>query len=459
MNIEELFCGVGMVVDDQIYNEESKDGILPIVKALEQKGFPLAKYDNIPDVDALSLCRCSFLLLDWELVSLSDEGSIPIQIPDELSKDKERELINFLKEVLSECYFPIFIFSNKEEMFLKERLKANGIKIEEDNLPIFIKHKEDIVNGGNVKVFETIREWVYRMPSIYILKVWENAVERAKVKTFKEFSKTKYWPSILWTAANNDGVNPQAEIMDVITQNVLGRMLPLSIDREQIEEEAGVHPPHEDILRVLVAQRLDSHPSKELPQTGDIYYLEDEQYYINIRPSCDCVIRPCNPDPDIYLVCCQEIEKVKSVYSKKNGNFCEKINEAIIGPLMDNRFYSFNFFNLYIKKYSELKDKKVGRVLPPFIRHITERYAQYIQRQGLPRIPNEAILGSKPASPENDPNFEESKEIGEKGSFGCLRPLKRCLVIFFNNIRVKCLSLCHNKYHATKGERGNGNHI
>ena len=41
MNIEELFSGIGMVVDDQVYNQDSSDKIIRIVENLESKGFPL----------------------------------------------------------------------------------------------------------------------------------------------------------------------------------------------------------------------------------------------------------------------------------------------------------------------------------------------------------------------------------------------------------------------------------
>ena len=47
--------------------------------------------------------------------------------------------------------------------------------------------------------------------------------------------------------------------------------------------------------------------------------------------------------------------------------------------------------NSYLKLYSDVKENKKGRILQPFIRHITERYALYIQRQALPRIPSQAI--------------------------------------------------------------------
>jgi len=58
---------------------------------------------------------------------------------------------------------------------------------------------------------------------------------------------------------------------------------------------------------------------------------------------------------------------------------------------------SFNYFgNFYriivIAKLSEYRDSRKGRIQHPFITRIIQKYGLYIQRQGLPRIPLEAIF-------------------------------------------------------------------
>lgn len=98
--------------------------------------------------------------------------------------------------------------------------------------------------------------------------------------------------------------------------------------------------------------------------------------------------------------------QAKGLFDPKYGNFKEHNNEAIIGPLMKNKFYAFKFQELIVKKYKDVKKYKIGRILPPFIRHITERYALYLQRQALPRIPNQAIgisLESVPTESQEEP--------------------------------------------------------
>lgn len=421
MNIDELFSGIGMVVDDHVFSEEHSDRIVQIVKHFEKRGYPLVKYDSVPKIKTINLRKFSFILLDWELVTTEDDFGIPIQGMQEAQKQAKTELITFIQEILEVCYVPIFIFSNKSNT-IKSELKRNKIDIEKDNLPIFIKDKADLTNDENVKVMEVINNWIDNMPSIYVLKTWDNAIEKAKVHTFKQLASSKYWPLVIWQTADKDSVDPNDELLDVLTQNIFGRMQPLSIDQTQLLKVGDVKPTQKEILNVLQAQRLDSSPNKEYSITGDIYKLEDKNYYLNIRPTCDCVGRKepqCDSCKKNNCIECPDVNKVylikgtvltnsqaENFFNFTYGNFKEQNNEAIIGPLMNNKFYTFKFKELIVKKYKDVETYKIGRILPPFIRHITERYALYLQRQALPRIPNQAInisLESVPTESQEKP--------------------------------------------------------
>lgn len=421
MNIEELFSGVGMVIDDQVFNLESSDKIIRIVENLENKGFPLAKYDNIPSVNGRNLAKLSFILLDWELISLNDESGNPIPLASELEKSTRTSLLQFIKDILENCYLPIFIFSNSAVREIKNELKKQKINI--DKFPIFIKNKAEIVENGEVKVMEIIRDWIDNTPSIYVLKEWENAISLAKIKALQSLSTTKNWPLVIWEAANADSVNPNEELLDVLTQNIFGLMQPLSIDQEQLLKVGEMKSTKDEVLNVLQAQRVDLNPNKESSLIGDIYKFSGNKYFLNIRPTCDCVGRrnpkceeckdknciECTDANKVYLISLDSLtnSKVKELFNDKYGIFNEHNNEAILGPLMNNKFYRFKFQEIIIKKYDDIKDFKIGRILQPFIRHITERYALYIQRQALPRIPNQAVLDVPKELPLNE-NQEES---------------------------------------------------
>lgn len=287
---------------------------------------------------------------------------------------------------------------------IKSKLQNNKINV--DDAPIFIKSKSDIISDGNVKVMEVISAWIDKMPSIYVLKVWDKALEIAKIHTFQQLGNTKYWPLAIWKTAEDDSVNPNEELLDVLTQNIFERMQPISIEKGQLFKIGEMKSTKDEVLNVLRAQRLEANPSKESSMTGDIYKI-GRKYYLNIRPTCDCVGRKeqectkcekqncieCSNANKVYLIKFEALKQkeINELFEHKYGIFKERNNEAILGPLMDNKFYRFKFQEITVKLYSEVKESKRARILQPFIRHITERYALYIQRQALPRIPSQAI--------------------------------------------------------------------
>ena len=72
----------------------------------------------------------------------------------------------------------------------------------------------------------------------------------------------------------------------------------------------------------------------------------------------------------------------------------EKINHAVVAFLDDGKIIEFKFSDFEIKEWDDIKDSRVGRLLPPYINRIQQRYSLYMQRQGLPRIPDDAIFPS-----------------------------------------------------------------
>lgn len=383
-----MFQGPGLVIDDKVF-DDSGDCIVRIVSYLESLGYPLAKYDSVLDLKGENCMSFSFILLDWELVSVTDEAGLPIQGAEVAAQSAKDGLVKLLKEVLEKCYLPIFIFSNSAPKDIERELRKNGVDIKSGQLPILIEHKANLVSDQGVLLMGKIRDWVDKMPSIYVLKEWENALGQAKTHTFKSLANTHSWPVIMWNAAHDDHVPESEEMMELLTQNVFGRMHPVSIEKDQLDKDDALDSNIESLLDVLSVQRFDGRVNKETSTTGDFYKI-GSKYYVNIRPACDCVAR--GKDTNVYLVEAQQMTKsVKDLFLSEYGNFTEKNNEAILGPLYKKKFYRILFHSTTIWAYDRVKDGKVGRILPPFIRHITERYGLYIQRQALPRIPLEVF--------------------------------------------------------------------
>lgn len=124
MKNENLFKGIGMVVDDQVNSGEDK-AIDGIVKYLENDNhLPLVKYEDLPDnIESICFSSLSFLLLDWELNTLVVDGS---PIPDATLKvQNARDNVEFIKQVVAKVVIPIFIFSNEDVNSIKNTLSQN----------------------------------------------------------------------------------------------------------------------------------------------------------------------------------------------------------------------------------------------------------------------------------------------------------------------------------------------
>ena len=107
MKNENLFKGIGMVVDDQVNSGKDK-AIDGIVKYLENDNhLPLVKYEDLPDnIESICFSSLSFLLLDWELNTLVNVDDSPIPIAT-LKAQNARDNVDFIKQVVAKVVIPI----------------------------------------------------------------------------------------------------------------------------------------------------------------------------------------------------------------------------------------------------------------------------------------------------------------------------------------------------------------
>ncbi len=411
MNIEELFAGIGVVIDDQVYNKDANsDRIVTIVKQLEEeKHFPLVKYADFPSAEKLrKMGNVSFLLLDWEIDNrenvLGDNG-LKVNMPDSLKQSNKQEVIKIVQTFLQNNLAPVFIFSNQDTSTIKKDLKK--AKIDLTKSPVFVESKSNLVGEG--ELFKKIGDWVNAVSGVYVAKVWENAFNRAKNQFFAEMAtNTSHWPKSLFQTAVDDTVSPGEEITHAVSRNIISRMFPITIDHEQIGKDHNT-PSKEEVRGIMKGQYF-LEPASESSMVGDFYHVKKhDKFYVNIRPSCDCVNRESNSG-EVYLLRCDKMGKEQLRKSFVDGHFSENIGCAIVGPIYRGNFYRIIFKELCIVPAQEWSEKKVGRILPPVINHVAERYGLYIQRQALPRLPLELLPELNP-----DGNSDEKK--------GCLASL------------------------------------
>lgn len=399
MRKDDLFSGIAIVIDDEIGDQKAR--ISNLISQINKRKIPYKEYSELPSIEIIKhFDGISFILLDWQLPSteLSASTVEGVKIPSTASESAIEYNIAFLKKIREVCFTPVFIFTDGDVNTIKDKLIQEGLY--QDNKPnfIFIKSKKDLM--GQKKLFITIAEWLEKTPSIYVLKAWEKEYKKSKNKLFYDFyAMSPNWPRLLWKTFSDDGVNMSLELGEVISRNLCSRMMPFAFD-DKILGKLRKKTPKEEIRRVLSGECFINEDGlhKDVITTGDIFKISGK-VYINIRPDCDCILNrratgSGHNDIDLYLLKGSPLKnrEEKQKFRKKYGNFEEIDNESIVFNMINGKTFKFAFKGLTVMQWSAIKDKRIGRLLPPYITRMQQRYALYMQRQGLPRIPDAAVL-------------------------------------------------------------------
>ena len=394
MNVKNLMSGIAVVIDDA-YGEtglaNENDKIFELVKRIENEWkIPFYKTHEIPSDEIVNnlLQSASFILLDWKLW--------PSGATD-LERDGIENNINFLKQ--SKDYFvPVFIFTNESEDDITDKISKLYDKENPERNFIFIKNKTELASG----ISEPIKDWLQGNASVYTLKTWEQTFYKAKRNLFGSmYEKSPDWPRVFWSSYKEDGSDPSFSMVSLINSNLLARM-ETDIFEDFEEEVLGEGPnktkiDSKDLKSVLEGASFI--PQEKLPKgdikAGDIFKENLDSYLINIRADCDCIPREGQSKDNIELYCIEgkkmEKKELQKLYKDKLGNFDERVWQAIVFTVHGGEAVIFDLRKLIQKKFSEVENDRVGRLIHPYITRIQQRYFSYLQRQGLPRIPKEAI--------------------------------------------------------------------
>ncbi|GHT61145.1 hypothetical protein AGMMS50239_11460 [Bacteroidia bacterium] len=394
-NVLDLFKGVGVIVDDSLYLRKNRGDIIRKIRnSFKKRNIPLFTYGRLPSNEEISHFNfISFLLLDWDLHGF---GS---QLPQFLIDDN----IDFIKQFNSVSFAPIFIFSNESKQDIVLKLTEAGLYDELKSNHIFVESKTELKDAQSL--FSKIEDWVKQTPSIYVLKEWELALQQAKNSLFWDFYKIHpEWAKVLSETFKNDGADIDSEFISIIYKNLIARTQTPILEKDILKIEAE-ELTKEDLRKILECERFlkQNNLPPDVPATGDIFkeeYQEDGEtkyrYFVNIRPDCD-IIRG-GQDTELYCLKGRIVdedrinaeEKEKSILFK-NGCFEEKIAHAYISFIDGGKIVEFLFQDIKIKKWKSIKVNRIGRLLPPYITRLQQKYTFYLQRQALPAIPDRAI--------------------------------------------------------------------
>lgn len=439
MNVEELFKGIAVIFDDEITNPKAT--IFRIKEYIQKKNIPVAVYEKMPKKDIIpSLSKASFVILDWDYnaKTLHSNDGDRVIVSDSLKEEQEKDLIAFIKELLDRIFVPIFIFTSFSVDNIKGQLCEASLWHDDKINRIFIKQKNEI--NTEEQLFDAIEEWVKNMPSVYVLKEWEKVVSKNKDEMFLELYKySPNWVKIIWDMLKEDSKENEYEFGKFITRILINRISMYKFDENIINMDKNVSS--DELKHVIEGERYlvysDAH-KLEQAYTGDLFEGENGKYYLNIGAQCDLSrSKGGEYNPELFCIVGEKLRKKsimtgdlrltsegkitfpdgKSVelkklqetcsnekelcefnkqlrkYTKDNvffekGTFIERSNNVIIGCIAEQDAFRFNL-KICVKKFSEIKDKRIGRILPPYITRIQQKCSQYMIREGVLPVPKE----------------------------------------------------------------------
>lgn len=394
MDVNKLMAGVAVIIDDEV-NEPSAN-INQIVSQIKVNHFPFLTYDYPPSKHVIqNLKDVSFIVLDWQFgAGISEEDTMGGTSQPQHVKEGDI-VVDFLKELNEVCFVPVFIFSNAAKKDIIKRLSQEKLYSKHiKHNHIFISSKSDVQED----LFNKIEAWLKHTPSIYALKEWDRAFDKARRDLFWNFYEINPdWPKILWATYGDDGVDKSMELGETISKNIHARIEPFEFEDELLNNLTATVP-KKDIQAVMEGERFIKR--KFLPEnmihTGDLF-KKDKKYFLNIRPSCDCIARDgCAIDQVKLYLLRGEKESIgpanrAKIYSDTHGLFIEKESYTYLFPIDGDKLIRFNFDDLILADWVDYKDDRIGKVISPYVIKVQQKYSAYLQRQGLNRIPKASL--------------------------------------------------------------------
>jgi len=386
--------GVGVVIDDQIDSEP--DGIDDIVQQLKADGMPIVSYSDLPSESVIQqFGTVSFLILDWNLSNINNEQKeAGVQIDPALTDWETDDKVSFIQQFHKRCSAPVFIFTNEGIDDIKSTLGSHNLFNGDERDFIFIKSKNELRSSDADKqvVSREVCRWVSSSPVIHLIAEWNKSLFAAQGKMFADFYEGSHqWPKLLWNAYKRDRVDPNAELVSMIVKNLFSRFEcafdPLIIAQSGASESSTV-----EMMAFL--EKAISIPNDSLGKkhgSGDIFKrkstdgnLSDYPYLLNISCECDCV----RNDGFRAMFLGGKVVSRNKVF-EGNGALRQPLSRAYVIPVDGNQCLCFEFSQHETIVLSNLNlSDRICRLTAPYLTDIRQRYAHWIQREGLPVYPS-----------------------------------------------------------------------
>lgn len=396
-----LLAGPVVFIDDEINDDGSR--AYRLLEEITRTGRPVTTDVGIPDryLERFQHWKSlAFVIVDWDLTpGVATDltlGSMGLQGGATLSGFNRQALFDFLNDLMSEIYCPVFIVSDEDVADIERQLNEEPRFRQQEGLldgRLAVFSKEVVMDH----LVEHLTTWVASSAALTALKAWEHEHDLAKNRLFFELTALEPdWPKYVWQAADDDEVDPAYELASLISTNLLNRLNPVVFDVESISSSSGT-PTGRALRKVSLGrtsvpgERLS--PRMVLP--GDVFVLpggSDDEVWLNVSPACHTVGRLITGQAGerepvrLHLLRGLKQNWPTSEGALKQMNSKDRSNSIIIHTLRDEHPYKFIFSEARLEEWDEIAGGRVARLLPPYITRVQQLHSAFMQSEGLPKV-------------------------------------------------------------------------
>lgn len=422
--------GVILFADDHVLENNFENKLFnALSKERKHPVLPIVNLDLL-ETSIISTSSIKALIVDWNFENVDQEfKEAGVGAINETPFDK---LMNL------EIFSLIYIYSEKSGLELTE----SGIMLKErykDKLEFRTKDKsgdiDEKVLSEKTKILEDLSNMSQKIENIKIPIHWTQKINQSVQKIFSELNEIdKNWISDLYKTAEDDGVEPSLEVINLfhnlLSEKIIQSKSLRDFIKEAVSDEGTIEPEkYAQLFRTFLYSYLDK--LNDPIMTGDIFDFGNDTFGILITPECDIsktkdeyefLVFKNNSVADFEFLTQFSLAKkslkaiVKEIINRdltsKEG---QKINESL--SVVENnimhqvfnqphqRLYVLPCFDsgdknirtkaqidfrgsLVFKKVSEVNgENRVCKLNSPYIQDLRQRFLSYKGRVGVPSFP------------------------------------------------------------------------